>query len=170
MNDRYALLLSSLIMAALIVAGAIYVLGRGPTTENTPTPVPEFSAVEFSHDDLRGRVSIVHFFASWCPPCEAEHEHFMTLKAEYGATIYGINFKDSEDSRRDFLHRLGNPYLAVTADSDGTLARLWGTVGIPETFIVDKNGIIRHRHQAPITAQDIEKTLVPLLRTLQGEI
>lgn len=169
MNDHYALLLSSLIMAALIVAGAIYVLGRGPSTDTAPVPVPEFSTVEFSHEDLRGRVSIVHFFASWCPPCEAEHEHFMVLKAEHGATIYGINFKDSADSRRDFLHRLGNPYLAVTADPDGALAQLWGTAGIPETLIIDKSGIIRRRYQAPITAQDIKETLIPLLRTLQGE-
>jgi cytochrome c biogenesis protein CcmG/thiol:disulfide interchange protein DsbE len=131
-------------------------------------PIPSFTRAEFSDSDLRGRVTIVNFFASWCPPCEVEHDHLMTLKTRHGAIIYGINYKDSDTGRQDFLQRLGNPYRAVTADTDGSFAREWGINGVPETLIIDSNGIIRYRHTAPITHDDMVKTIVPMLRRLQG--
>ena len=169
MNDRHALLLSSLILAALLVAAGLYIFAgprRGADPE--PVPVPAFSRAEFSDTDLRGQVSIVNIFASWCPPCEAEHGLLMQLKTEHGIAIYGINYKDSDSGRLDYLQRLGNPYIAVTPDREGNLAGLWGMVGVPESFVVDGNGMIRYHLRAPLTDDLIRDEILPLIRKIQG--
>ncbi len=81
----------------------------------------------------------------------------MKLKSEKGIVIYGVNYKDNSGSRRDYLARLGNPYAAITPDPNGQLAILWGTYGVPETFVIDSAGRIRYRHSAPLTPKDVEE-------------
>lgn len=168
MNDRHALLLSSLILAALLVAAGLYIFAGQKSNDPEPIPVPTFSRAEFSDTDLRGHVSIVNIFASWCPPCEAEHGLLMQLKTEHGIAIYGINYKDSDSGRLDYLQRLGNPYVAVTSDREGNLGKLWGMVGVPESFIVDGNGMIRYHLRAPLTDELIRNEILPLIRRIQG--
>lgn len=133
----------------------------------TEQSIPEFSRAEFGSHDLRGRVTVVNFFASWCPPCEAEHNLLMDMKANHGVIIYGVDYKDSDSGRVDYLQRLGNPYVAVTPDPEGEIATLWGIRGVPETFIIDKNGIIRYRLSAPMTPGDLKTTILPLIREIQ---
>lgn len=130
-------------------------------------PVPAFKRAEFGSGDFKGRVTLINFFASWCPPCEAENDQLMRLKNDEGVAIYGIDYKDSDSGRQDFLARLGNPYAAVTADKDGQLAILFGTYGVPETFIIDPQGRVRYRHAAPLTPDDIDGTILPLIRSLR---
>lgn len=121
----------------------------------------------FSSADLEGRVSLVNVFASWCVPCRVEHPLLMAL-AEDGVAIYGINYKDPADQATGWLAELGDPYRAIGADGQGRVAIDWGVYGVPETFVVDGQGRIRHRHVGPLQPRDIEKTIRPLLAELAG--
>ncbi len=138
-----------------------------PHAMSINTPVPAFQRPEFSSADLKGRVSVVNFFASWCPPCEIEHPELVRLKNEHSVVIYGINYKDSDTGRVDYLHRLGNPYTAVAPDPNGELAGQWMVHGIPETVIVDSNGYIRYRLNAPLTQDVVDRDILPLIRKLK---
>lgn len=131
------------------------------------TKIPAFNRPEFSSADLEGQVSIVNFFASWCPPCEIEHPQLIRLKNDHGVSIYGINYKDSDSGRVDYLHRLGNPYTAIAPDPDGELAALWFVQGVPETLIIDPAGHIRYRLSAPLTPELVNQTLLPLIREIK---
>jgi cytochrome c biogenesis protein CcmG/thiol:disulfide interchange protein DsbE len=171
MNKKYITLIPVLIFLGLIALVVIPLIrGDDPTSIKSvliDKPVPAFTRPEFSSTDLKGRVTLVNFFASWCPPCEAENDTLLKLKADRGIVIYGINYKDNSGSRRDYLTRLGNPYAAVTPDPNGQLAILWGTYGVPETFVIDAQGRIRYRHSAPLTAKDVDEILIPLMREIQ---
>lgn len=139
-------------------------------------PVPEFSlppvkgrTLGLSSADLRGHVSIVNVFASWCVPCRAEHPLFMRLSEQGLVPVYGINYKDRPDDAARWLGALGDPYDRTGADLDGRVAIDWGVYGIPETFVIDREGRIAHKHIGPITQQDLDETIVPLIRKLQGQ-
>lgn len=128
-------------------------------------PVPEFNlpAVAglgvpgLASADLRtGAVTIVNIWGSWCGPCRDEHPFLMQLAAQPGVRIVGINNKDQAANATRFLVALGNPFIAVGADSDGRVTIDWGGYGVPETFIVDGKGVIRHKHIGPLTAEKIE--------------
>lgn len=133
-------------------------------------PVPDFvlppvgSAIAggFSTADLRGRPAIVNVFASWCVPCLAEHPLIAALAAE-GWLVYGLNHKDKPANAARWLTTHGNPYTAVGADSDGRASIEWGVTGVPETFIVDADGIIRFKYAGPLTAELVARKLRPLL-------
>ena len=137
-------------------------------------PAPEFDlppiegmAGGLKTADLRGGVSMVNVFASWCPPCQQEHPFLMQL-ARSGVPVYGINIKDKPKAARAFLRRLGNPYRRIGADLSGRVSIDWGVYGYPETFILDREGRIRYRHVGPILARDLETRIVPLLKELGG--
>jgi cytochrome c biogenesis protein CcmG, thiol:disulfide interchange protein DsbE len=133
--------------------------------------VPEFQlpALEggdgLSSEDLKGRVSLVNVFASWCVPCRVEHPVLMRL-AEEGVPIFGINYKDPPDQAKAWLAELGDPFEKIGADRNGRVGIEWGVYGVPETFVVDAEGRIRHRHVGPIQARDLERTLLPILAEL----
>ncbi len=118
-------------------------------------------------DRLGGAVALVNVFASWCPPCRAEHPMLMRLARE-GVAIYGVNYKDRPEDARAFLAELGNPYRAVGADRTGRTAIDWGVYGYPETFVIDRAGLVRYRHVGPITPHDLETRIRPLLARLDG--
>jgi cytochrome c biogenesis protein CcmG/thiol:disulfide interchange protein DsbE len=151
-------------------------LTRDPGTLPSPLidkPVPMFELPPlagrdgsgFGSADLAGGVSLVNVFASWCVPCRVEHPLLMAL-AEDGVAIYGIDYKDPADQAAGWLAELGDPYRAIGADQDGRVAIDWGVYGVPETFVVDAKGRIRHRHVGPLQPQDIEGTIRPLLAEL----
>jgi len=121
----------------------------------------------FSTEMLYGKISLVNIWASWCIPCRAEHPFLMEL-ARNGFTIYGINYKDEPKNADRFLQVLGNPYLAVGADSSGLTSIDWGVYGYPETFIIDRRGYIRYRHVGPISATDLSNKILPILRRLKN--
>lgn len=137
---------------------------------DTPAPTFALPPIEgrtdgFSSTDLKGQVSLVNLFASWCPPCKVEHPILMRL-ARDGVPIYGINYKDPPEDARRFLETLGNPYRKIGADTKGTVAVEWGITGYPETFVIDRDGRIRHRHVGPIMPEDLDAIIVPLIRKL----
>jgi cytochrome c biogenesis protein CcmG/thiol:disulfide interchange protein DsbE len=119
----------------------------------------------FSTADLKGHVSLVNTFASWCGPCRLEHPLLNALAARKRVPIYGINYKDTGDAALSWIAALGDPYAQIGADS-GRVGIDWGVYGVPETFLVDKTGHIRYKHVGPLTQVVIDKTILPLVARL----
>jgi cytochrome c biogenesis protein CcmG, thiol:disulfide interchange protein DsbE len=111
-------------------------------------------------------VKLVNYWASWCAPCRAEHPMLEKLASE-GVTIYGVNYKDKPEDALGFLAELGNPFAAMIADQ-GRMALDWGVYGVPETYVIDRDGVIRHKHTGELTRDVMQKQLLPLLRQLEG--
>jgi cytochrome c biogenesis protein CcmG/thiol:disulfide interchange protein DsbE len=121
----------------------------------------------FSTADLKGHVSLVNTFASWCLPCREEHPVLNALAATKRVTIYGIDYKDKEEAASAWLGELGNPYARIGADS-GRVGIDWGVYGVPETFVVDRAGRIRYKHVGPLTEADVEHKILPLVAKLEN--
>lgn len=117
----------------------------------------------FTDDLIRsGEVTLVNFWASWCPPCRAEHPLLKDL-ADEGITVLGVNYRDQPDRAEDFLVELGDPYAAVGADPRARMGLDWGVVGLPETFVVDGQGRIVLRYAGPITEEIVASRIRPAL-------
>jgi cytochrome c biogenesis protein CcmG/thiol:disulfide interchange protein DsbE len=121
---------------------------EGLMAEGKPVP-------GFSNEDLKGRVTIVNVFASWCAPCRQEHPLLVELAKDPSVRLVGINQRDNPDNARRFLGALGNPYSAVGVDPNGRASIDWGVYGVPETFIVGPDGMIRHKHIGPLTPENL---------------
>jgi len=139
-------------------------------------PVPQFqlAAVKgrtlgLASSDLRGDVSIVNVFASWCVACRDEHPLWMTLARQNVVPIHGLNYKDKPDDAARWLGDLGDPYQRTGADLDGRVGIEWGVYGVPETYVVDKRGVIRDKVIGPINPKIVAERLLPLVRRLQSE-
>jgi cytochrome c biogenesis protein CcmG/thiol:disulfide interchange protein DsbE len=136
-------------------------------------PAPEFNLPGLgerpglARSDLGGGVVLVNFFASWCVPCRVEHPLLMRLKEEGKVNLVGIDYKDKPDDATKLLAQQGDPYRRVGVDGDGRVAIDFGVYGVPETYIVDKSGRIRYRQVGPITAEDYDKKILPLLSQLR---
>jgi cytochrome c biogenesis protein CcmG/thiol:disulfide interchange protein DsbE len=124
---------------------------------------------EFSSDDLKGRIVLLNIFASWCPGCRVEHPTLMTLTANHGVPIYGINWKDRPGDGARWLRANRNPYVRVGDDRDGRLGIDLGVTGVPETFVIDQGGRIRYRHAGPITDLVWHDAFMPLIASLRAE-
>ncbi len=122
-----------------------------------------------SASDWRGQVCMVNVWASWCTACREEHPLLMDLAQRNQLPIYGLNYKDTRDDALGWLTRFGNPYQESVFDAQGTAGLDWGVYGVPETFILDKHGRIRYKHIGAIKADDLERKLLPLIRSLQQE-
>lgn len=120
----------------------------------------------FRTQDLRGKVSLVNIFASWCAPCRAEHPVLMKLAENKGLTLHGINYKDKGENALRFLGALGNPYARVGVDRKGRSAIDWGFYGIPETLLVGPDGIVRHKIVGPIDAAKFQALKVEIEKLL----
>ena len=126
-------------------------------------PVPETGVPGFSTESLKGEVTVVNVFASWCIPCRDEHPLLTALKAESGVRLFGINQKDAPENARAFLAELGNPYDAIGADRDNRVSIDWGVYGVPETFVVDAEGVIRFKHVGPLSPEALEREVLPAI-------
>ena len=138
-------------------------------------PVPEFDlppvqgrTLGLSSANLKGDVSLVNVFASWCAPCRQEHPLFLDLRKRAAIATYGINYKDRPEDASSWLNELGDPYTRTGADRDGRVAIDWGVYGVPETFVVDRAGVIAHRHVGPLTGEALNRTILPLVERLRG--
>jgi cytochrome c biogenesis protein CcmG, thiol:disulfide interchange protein DsbE len=172
MAKRLAFLAPLALFAVLVVAFALG-LGRDPhllPSALIDRPAPDFAlpalyegAAGLNRHDLGGGATLVNFFASWCAPCREEHAALMALATRPGLILDGIDYKDKPEDGRRFLDGLGNPYRRVGVDRDGRTAIDFGVYGVPETYVVDAAGRIRYRQVGPLTAADIEGTILPLL-------
>ena len=139
-------------------------------------PAPEFSLkpIEgytegFSTEDLRGEVSLVNIFGSWCVACRIEHPLLMQLAEKGEIPIYGIDWKDKPGAGTAWLQRYGDPYTKVGDDASGRVSIEFGVTGAPETFIIDKAGRIRYKQIGPITPQIWQEDLLPVVEELRSE-
>ncbi len=139
-------------------------------------PVPQFSlpAVKgrklgLSNKDLVGEVSLVNVFASWCPACKLEHPLFMRLQASGIVPINGINYKDAPDDAAAWLDKLGDPYTRIGADINGRVGIEWGVYGVPETFVINKQGRVVYKIIGALTPKLLKETLIPMIKRLQKE-
>jgi cytochrome c biogenesis protein CcmG/thiol:disulfide interchange protein DsbE len=134
-------------------------------------PAPEFELPlllqegSFSNKDLIGHVTLVNVWASWCFACRQEHETIKYLSRQ-GVRIIGLNYKDEANDAKQWLAKLGNPYQAIAADRDGRIAIDWGVYGAPETFLIDQQGIIRHKVIGPLSDQAKFDALMTVMETL----
>ena len=122
-------------------------------------PVPTYSSDTLA----KGEVSLVNVWASWCISCRAEHRYLEGLAKSSGINIYGLNYKDTASAGRRFLSRFGNPYKAVGMDRRGRVGIDFGVYGVPETFVIDGNGVIRYKIPGPVNQAIIEKQLLPAI-------
>lgn len=120
-----------------------------------------------TEQDLKGRVAAVNVWASWCTACLEEHPFIAQLSEVI--PVYGLNYKDDREDALDWLSTHGNAYTDVIVDRKGGIGLDWGVYGVPETFILDAKGIIRHKHIGAITEESLKKKILPLVRRLKGE-
>lgn len=113
--------------------------------------------------DLKGTVTVVNVFASWCGPCRVEHPQLIELARDERIRLVGINYKDVTANAVGFLDELGDPYAAIGVDSTGRTAIDWGVYGVPETFIVDADGVIRYKHIGPIDPGALDGVIRPAI-------
>lgn len=110
---------------------------------------------------LKGGVTLVNVWASWCGPCREEHPVLLGLASDDRFTILGMNYKDKPENARRFLGDVGNPYKSVGVDETGRTAIDWGVYGVPETYVVDRTGVVRYRHVGPLTPESVKSVLLP---------
>ena len=131
---------------------------------------PRVAPNGLSTADLKtGEVTLVNVWASWCGPCRLEHPFLMKLSEDKTVRVVGINYKDQAGNARRFLGSLGNPYSRIGTDAKGTAAVDWGVYGVPETFMVDGDGIIRYKWIGPLTQDAVTKELLPRIRSSQSK-
>jgi cytochrome c biogenesis protein CcmG/thiol:disulfide interchange protein DsbE len=117
-------------------------------------------------DALKGHPFVINFFASWCVPCRVEHPLLMRLAEQDHLPLYGIDYKDKPDDGSHLLATFGDPYRQVGMDRDGRVGLDFGVYGVPETYVIDSAGVIRRRFVGPLTAEVVDKDLLPLLKRL----
>lgn len=175
---RYLLFLPIIVFA---VVGFFAVKGLSIDQSVQPShlidkPIPAFKLASlpnmppsYSPEDLKGQVTLINIFGSWCAACRLEHDMLMEIGASNIVPLYGINWADKPEQGAAWLERFGNPYHRVGNDESGRTILEFGVTGAPETFVIDKSGRIRYRHVGPLTRETWEKTLLPMVRDLQQE-
>ena len=162
------------VVGGLMWAFAVF-LQQGPPgylpSQLVGKPTPEFSlppldaeAQSFTRGDLtQGRPTVINFFASWCTPCRVEHPALQAMAARGDITLYGIDYKDDPVKARAFLNELGNPFGRINEDRDGRAAIEFGVTGVPETFVIDGNGVIKAHYAGPLSDAVVRGLILPAL-------
>jgi cytochrome c biogenesis protein CcmG/thiol:disulfide interchange protein DsbE len=169
----------SIPLAVFVVLVAFLWIGLGRDPREVPSPLigkpaPAFQLVQL-HDagkslavgDLKGRVWLLNVWASWCVSCREEHPLLLQLAKADVVPVYGLDYKDKSDDALAWLAQHGNPYKASIVDSDGKVGIDYGVYGVPETFLIDKAGVIRYKQIGPLTVQALQQKILPLVRQLQ---
>lgn len=174
-----AVLVPLLVFVGIAVFLAIG-LRRDPREVPSPLigkPVPDFSlppvrgrSLGLATANLKGEVSLVNVFASWCVACREEHPLLMQISRDGVVPVHGLNYKDQPEDAARWLDERGDPYTRTGADVDGRVAIDWGVYGVPETFVIDRRGRIAYKRIGAITPEVWTQTLLPLIRRLQGTL
>jgi cytochrome c biogenesis protein CcmG, thiol:disulfide interchange protein DsbE len=173
--NRFLIPLGVFLLLAMLLGIGLTLNPREVPSPLIDKPAPVFSLPTLrdpqqtiSADSLQGQVWLFNVFASWCTPCLEEHPHLMELAEANAVPIYGLNYKDSGDAALKWLVRHGDPYTGIVTDPDGRIGIDYGVYGVPETFVIDKQGVIRFKHVGPMTPEVIEQKVMPLVRKLQS--
>ncbi len=170
-------LLVPLILFVVIAVFLYLGLSRDPREIPSPLvgkPAPAFTLSQLkapdqklSTSDMKGQVWLLNVWASWCVSCRVEHPLLVQLAQANVVPVIGLNYKDKVPEGIAWLAQHGDPYQLSVVDADGRVGIDWGVYGVPETFVVDKAGIIRLKHIGPVTPEALQKTILPLVRELQ---
>ncbi|HKI64809.1 MAG TPA: DsbE family thiol:disulfide interchange protein [Burkholderiales bacterium] len=138
-------------------------------------PAPPFTLPElvdpqrsFSQKDMLGKVWMLNVWASWCVSCREEHPVLVAFSERNIVPVYGLNYKDDRKDALAWLSKLGNPYTMSIMDRDGRIGIDYGVYGVPETYVIDKQGVIRYKQIGPVTPEVLEAKILPLVKKLQG--
>lgn len=138
-------------------------------------PAPSFQLTQlhdpektFSPADMKGKVWLLNVWASWCEACRSENPLFLQIAKTTDVPLYGLNYKDQRDDAKQWLRQFGNPYVLSVADLDGFVGIDFGVYGVPETFLIDKEGIIRYKHVGPVSPKDWREIIMPKIQELRG--
>jgi cytochrome c biogenesis protein CcmG/thiol:disulfide interchange protein DsbE len=163
-----------LVLVGFLAAG----LGHDPRELPSPLvgkPAPAFQAAALARpeatirrDDLLGKVWLLNVWASWCGACRDEHPVLLDFARRGGVPIYGLNYKDQREDGVFWLRQHGNPYTDSLFDPQGRIGIDFGVYGVPETFVIDRAGVVRYKHVGPITPAVLRDKIEPLLRQLNG--
>lgn len=178
MNKKLVYTLPLILLAVMMW---FLVRGLSLNPRDVPSPLvgkaaPEFTlpllnqpGKTFSPKDNLGKVWLFNVWASWCSGCRTEHENLLYMARSGRFQIVGMDYKDQDADANNWLNSLGNPYKMVTVDREGNVGIDWGVYGVPETFVIDKKGTIRHKYTGPITPEGINDILLPLVEKLEAE-
>jgi len=172
---RYLLpLIAFVILAAFLLVG----LNLNPRKIPSPLigkPAPVFNLQQlhepenvFKSKDNLGKVWLLNVWASWCASCRDEHPLLVQLAKANVVPIYGLNYKDKRNLAIQWLDQLGDPYTKSIMDPEGRVGIEYGVYGVPETYVIDKSGVIQYKQIGPVTVDVLEKTILPLVKELQG--
>jgi cytochrome c biogenesis protein CcmG/thiol:disulfide interchange protein DsbE len=166
-------------LAVFVVILAFLFVGLGLNPREVPSPLigkpaPAFQLAQlhapdraFTQKDMLGQVWLLNVWASWCISCRDEHPLLVQLAKAKTVPLVGLNYKDKPDEAKAWLKQFGDPYQLSISDLQGRVGIDYGVYGVPETFVIDKAGVIRHKHIGPITPDALEKKILPLVKELQ---
>ncbi|OGS96707.1 MAG: thiol:disulfide interchange protein [Gallionellales bacterium RBG_16_56_9] len=166
---------------AFVVIAAFLFVGLNLNPREVPSPLidkpaPPFSLPQlhepekqFAPQDMLGKVWLLNVWASWCVSCKDEHPVLMALARQNLVPIYGLDYKDKREDALNWLAGGGDPYVLSAADIEGRIGIDYGVYGVPETYVIDKQGIIRYKQIGAVTVQSLEEKILPLVKELQNK-
>ena len=163
-----------------LFAALVFFLWRGLSLDphEVPSPLigkpaPAFALAQLDdaaptlrRDDMLGKVWVLNVWASWCTACREEHALLLAFSGAGIVPIVGLDYKDTQPEAQAWLARFGNPYTATAFDGDGRVGIDFGVYGVPETFVIDRRGVVRFKQVGPLTPQVLEQRILPLLKEL----
>ncbi|MBK9160339.1 MAG: DsbE family thiol:disulfide interchange protein [Nitrosomonadales bacterium] len=168
-------------LAIFLVVSVFLYMGLGRDTREVPSPLVGKSAPafvlpmlhepdkQFSPKEMQGKVWLLNVWASWCGACKDEHPLLMQLSRRNIVPIIGLDYKDKPEDGKAVLRRAGDPYTLSIVDLDGKVGFDYGVYGVPETYVIDKQGIIRYKLIGAVTSQNLQETILPLVAELQAK-
>lgn len=168
-------------LALFAVMGVFLFKGLDLNPREVPSPLinkpaPAFAlprldepAQTIRREDLLGKVWVLNVWASWCAPCRQEHPLVVDFARRTRVPVYGLNYKDKPDAAQAWLRSLGDPYTATLVDADGKVGIDYGVYGVPETFVIDAQGLVRFKQIGPLTPEAIRDKIEPLLKQLGAQ-
>jgi len=167
-------------LAVLVVVVGFLGFGLRLDPREVPSPLigkaaPPFSlpvlhepAKTVSNTDLKGQVWLLNVWASWCVSCREEHPVLVELSKQKIVPIIGLNYKDQSDDARAWLKKFGDPYVMSLVDAQGKIGIDYGVYGVPETYLIDRDGVIRYKKIGPVTPDTVREKILPLVKQLKG--
>jgi cytochrome c biogenesis protein CcmG/thiol:disulfide interchange protein DsbE len=171
--NRYLLPLGIFVLLIFLLGIGLSLNPREVPSPLIGKPAPAFQlpqlhdpAKTFSPKELQGKVWVLNVWASWCVACRDEHPVLTALARSGIAPVYGLNYKDKRDEAIEWLRRYGDPYQASLIDADGRVGIDYGVYGVPETYVIDKQGVIRYKRIGPVTPDIVQSKVAPLIAEL----
>jgi cytochrome c biogenesis protein CcmG/thiol:disulfide interchange protein DsbE len=172
--NRYLIPLALFVLLVVFLGVGLTLNPREVPSPLIGKPAPAFQLAQLQQPDrllaqreMLGKVWLLNVWASWCVSCREEHPVLVELSRSNVVPIYGLNYKDKRDEALAWLKQFGDPYTSSVTDTDGRVGIDYGVYGVPETFVIDKAGVIRYKQIGPVTPQALKDKILPLIRQLQ---